>query len=89
MTTVILIKKPDVAKIKLAEDIKLYISWLRRNVESMSFDESYKHIKEIDRLVDMYRTKYGKESDHAFAWYEYERPYINMLVSNIRVYPVI
>lgn len=89
MTTVILIKEPDVAKIKLAEDIKLYISWLSRNVKTMSFEESYKHIKEIDRLVGMYKTKYGKESAHVFAWDEYERPYINMLISDMRVFPLI
>lgn len=69
--------------------IRDHIEWLKRNVNDLSFAAMEHHICNIDDEVIKFCDSVNIEKDKdPFAWFSYEKPYIEMLISGITVYPV-
>ena len=61
------------------------IEYLHRHCDNMPFQESQERLADISREVRHYCDTYGEDAASEFAWEEYERPYIEMIISGIRV----
>lgn len=75
-------------KEEVANDIYDEIEFLKRHIETMSLEEINDHYHHIDDMCAMYRSEFGYDGI-VKSWDEYDRPYVNMFVSGIRVYPTI
>lgn len=70
-------------------EIKAHIDWLRRHIEDESFASIEHHICDIDKeVIDFCNSVNIDKNNDPFAWFSYEKPYVEMLISGLTVYPV-
>lgn len=73
----------------LLHDILVLSDYIKKNVDTLSFSDSKKLIDEADSLCKQYIDQSGYTCGIIIDWYNYTKPYIEMIISGIRVYPVI